>query len=283
MVWVHGIGTQKARESLFDWTRPIIDVFGEWRREYDLAHPLATIGENPVGSASVSDPDNAWIEVDIPAFRGRPRGQWLFTEAYWAGDVRPPSFASAASYLLGRLSGIIRGIARGWGQREPRRMKRLDALRIEFADDPRRAELELAFSKRWQVTDALDAVWQQPAVRWILMIVATAVALVVLGIYAALHAIPIPALQRRIAIAAADTFIVEWFGDLPILLDDKAQSAAIRTRLLERVAWLRDRECDDIVLLAHSGGTIVSEAVADMKTKMQRLTGFGIQPERNAP
>src|SRR4051794_13417544 len=126
VVWVHGIGTQKARDSLFDWTRPIIDVFGEWRREHDQAHPHATIGENPVGSASVSDPENAWIEVDIPAFRGRPRAQWLFTEAYWAGDVRPPSFATASSYLLGRLSGIIRGIALGWGEREPRRMKRLE-------------------------------------------------------------------------------------------------------------------------------------------------------------
>ena len=96
IVWVHGIGTQAPRESLFDWTRPIIDVFGEWRREYDQAHPEATIGENPVGSASVSDPENAWIEVDVPAYAGRPRAQWLFTEAYWAGDVRAPSFAAAA-------------------------------------------------------------------------------------------------------------------------------------------------------------------------------------------
>src|SRR6476659_9608911 len=197
IVWVHGIGAQKARESLFDWTRPIIDVFGEWRREYDKAHPLATIGENPVGSASVSDPENAWIEVDIPAFRDRPRAQWIFTEAYWAGDVRPPSFATAASYLLGRLPAIIRGITLGWGLRETRRMNRLRALRREFAEDARAPELELAFSKRWQVTDRLDAVWQQPIVRWTLMIVATVVALVALAVYAALHAIPIPPLQKR--------------------------------------------------------------------------------------
>jgi hypothetical protein len=260
IVWVHGIGAQKARESLFDWTRPIIDVFGEWRREYDQANPLATIGENPVGSASVSDPENAWIEVDIPAYRDRPRAQWLFTEAYWAGDVRPPSFATAASYLLGRLRGIIRGITLGWGLRETRRMRRLTDLRKEFAEDPRALELELAFSKRWQVTDRLDAIWQQPVVRWTLMIVATGVALLALAVYAALHAIPIPPLQKRLEIAAADTFIVEWFGDLPVLLDDQSQAAAIRTRLLERVAWLKARNCDDIVLLAHSGGTIVSYA-----------------------
>ncbi|HLO34952.1 MAG TPA: hypothetical protein VK194_02675, partial [Candidatus Deferrimicrobium sp.] len=42
IVWVHGIGAQGPRESLFDWTRPIIDVFGEWRREYDLSHRDAT-------------------------------------------------------------------------------------------------------------------------------------------------------------------------------------------------------------------------------------------------
>ena len=279
VVWVHGIGTQKPRESLFDWTRPIVDVFGEWRREYDQAHPDSTIGENPVGSASVSDPENAWIEIDVPAYRDRPRAQWIFTEAYWAGDVRPPSFAAAASYLVGRLPTIIRGITRGYGLRETRRMKRLTDLRRDFADDPRLPELELAFSKRWQVTDFLDGVWQYPIVRWSLMIVATTVALLSLAIYAALHAIPIPPLRKRIEIAAADTFIVEWFGDMPILLDDQSQAAAIRTRLLERVAWLKKQDCDDIVLLAHSGGTIVSYATllryADAELPVAKLVTLG--------
>ena len=260
VVWVHGIGAQAPRESLFEWTRPIIEVFGEWRREYDQENAAATIGEKPVGSASVSDKENAWIEVDIPAYRGRPRGQWIFTEAYWAGDVRPPSFATAAKYLLGRLRTIIRGITQGYGLRETRRMKRLTDLRRDFAGDPRLPELELAFSRRWQVTDFLDSIWLNPVVRWTLTLAATGLALLALAIYAALHSIPIAALRKRVEIAAADTFIVQWFGDLPILLDDQAQSAAIRTRLLERVAWLQKQQCDDIVLLAHSGGTIVSYA-----------------------
>ena len=113
IVFVHGIGTQVARETLFDWARPVIDVLGEWRREYDEGHPDAPIGENPVGSASVSDPSNPWIEVDIPAFGDRDREQWLFTEAYWAGDVRPPSFTDAARYLLRQIPGIVRGITKG--------------------------------------------------------------------------------------------------------------------------------------------------------------------------
>jgi hypothetical protein len=260
VVWVHGIGTQKPRDSLFDWTRPIIDVFTEWRRQFDRAHPEATIGENPVGSASVSDPANAWIEVDVPAYAGRPRGQWLFTEAYWAGDVRPPTFGAAAAYLLGRLPAIIRGIALGYGVREDRRAARLEELRDAHPGDPRLDELALAFDPRWRLTDRLDELWQSRPVRWTLLLMATAFAIVALAIYAGLHAIPIPPLRRRLEIAAADTFIVEWFGDLAVILDDQAQSAAVRTRLLERVQWLRDQGCEDVILLAHSGGTIVSYA-----------------------
>ena len=266
VVFVHGIGTQVARETLFDWARPIIDVLGEWRREYDEAHPEATIGESPVGSASVSDVANPWIEVDVPAFAGRDRGQWLLTEAYWAGDVRPPSFTDAARYLLRRVPGIAFGIAEGYGVREDRRADRLNALLDDHAANPdptvkiRLDELRRSLSRRWRITDLLDAVWQQKIVRALLATVGTGAALVALAIYSALHAIPIDAVRKKVEIAMADTFIVEWFGDLPVLLDDQSQSAAVRTRLVERVEWLKRNHCDEVVLVAHSGGTIVSFA-----------------------
>jgi hypothetical protein len=266
IVFVHGIGTQVARETLFDWARPIIDVLGEWRREYDVANPRQTIGENPVGSASVSDPSNPWIEVDVPAFGDRQREQWLFTEAYWAGDVRPPSFTQAARYLLRQIPGIAAGIAQGYGVREPRRDQRLRALVRDHASDTdplvraRIAEIEQSLSGRWRITDLLDRIFQLPVVRTVLGGMGTLAALVALAIYAALHAIPIGAIRKRVEIAVADMFIVDWFGDLRVILDDQSQSAAIRTRLVERVAWLRRNGCRDVVLVAHSGGTIVSYA-----------------------
>lgn len=266
IVFVHGIGAQGARETLFDWARPIIDVFGEWRREYDRAHPKAPIGENPVGSASVSDPSNPWIEVDIPEFGDRGREQWLFTEAYWAGDVRPPSFTDAARYLLKQIPGIAKGIAEGYGRREPSRERRLKQLIDMYATDPdpvvqsRVADIRQSLNGRWQITDALDGIWQEPIVRGVLSFLGTSMALLVLAIYSALHAIPIGAIRKRVEIAMADMFIVEWFGDLPVILDDQSQSAAIRTRLLERVDWLHRNGCQNVVLVAHSGGTIVSFA-----------------------
>ncbi|MEA2519934.1 MAG: hypothetical protein QOF49_2014, partial [Chloroflexota bacterium] len=243
IVFVHGIGTQAAGETLFDWARPIIDVLAEWRREYDEAHPDAPIGESPVESASVSDLANPWIEVDIPAHAGRERGRWLFTEAYWAADVRPPSFTDAARYLIRRVPGIAFGIAEGYGVREDRRTERLRRL-VEMHEsdaDPtvqlRLAELRRSLSGRWRVTDILDAIWQAKVVRAVLATIGTAVALFALAVYSALHAIPIDAVRRKVEVAMADTFIVDWFGDLPVLLDDQAQAAGIRTRLLERVAW----------------------------------------------
>ena len=266
IVFVHGIGTQVARETLFDWARPIIDVLGEWRREYDRAHPTTPIGENPVGSASVSDPANPWIEVDIPAVGKRGREQWLFTEAYWAGDVRPPSFTDAARYLLKQIPGIVQGITDGYGQREKSREQRLQQLIEQYESDPdeavqaRVAEIRKSLSGRWQITDALDGIWQEPIVRSVLAFLGTSMALLVLAIYSALHAIPIGAIRKRVEIAMADMFIVEWFGDLPVILDDQSQSAAIRTRLLERVDWLHRNGCQNVVLVAHSGGTIVSFA-----------------------
>ncbi|HET7702642.1 MAG TPA: hypothetical protein VFK35_04535 [Candidatus Limnocylindrales bacterium] len=263
VVFVHGIGTQVARETLFDWARPILDVLTTWRRERDELG-LGPVGENPVGSASVSDPDNPWIEVDIPAAGARAREQWLLTEAYWAGDIRAPSFTDAIGYVMRRVRGIIRGIAEGYGVREPRRLVRLNELleANEGNPDPivqeRVTELRRSLGRRWKIVDGLDSLWQPRIVRGTLSVVASAAALLALAIYAPLRAIPISAISRKVEQAALDTFLISWFGDLPIILDDAAQSAAIRTRLVERVAWLRARGCRDVVLVAHSGGTVVS-------------------------
>jgi hypothetical protein len=266
VVFVHGIGTQPERETLFDWARPIVDVMTEWRREHDVLHPNAVVGANPVGAASVSDPANPFIELDIPAWEGRKRERWLLTEAYWAGDVRAPSFTDAIGYIRRRVVGIIRGITDGFAKREGKRHDRLAKLVRAHETNPdervrrRVAEVRRSLDRRWALIDALDAVWALGPVRWVLAAVASVIVLVALAIYAPLRAIPIAAVRRKVESAALDLFLVDWFGDLPVILEDQSQAAAIRTRLLERITWLRKRGCGDIVLVAHSGGTIVSYA-----------------------
>lgn len=272
VIWVHGIGSRGPGDTLFPWTQPILEVLAEWRRRHDRdaaddarkqgLPPPEPIGENPVESASVVNPENRWILVDVPASGDRSRDQWLFGEAFWAADVRPPSFGAAASYLLHNLSPIIKKIADGYGDRHTYRDLRFEDVTAEAASVPesdfRCAELKMADQGRWKFANWLDRFWQYRIVRAVLAVVANVLATTALVIYTALHAIPIPALQKRIDIAAADTFIVDWFADLAVVLDDQAQGAAVRTRVLERARWLRNHGCNDVVLLAHSGGTIVS-------------------------
>ncbi len=55
-----------------------------------------------------------------------------------------------------------------------------------------------------------------------------------------------------------DSFLVDWFGDLPILIDDPVQSANVRERLARSIDGLVADGCDAIVIVAHSGGALVS-------------------------
>jgi hypothetical protein len=269
VVFVHGIGTQPARETLLNWANPIVEMLAEWRREYDELNPQREIGEDPVEAAGVDHVDGgeerAWVRIAIPRTDAdHPPTTWLLTEAHWAGRVRAPAFGQALRYIQGHLGAIIHGITAGYGLREDRRERRIEEI-IRDQPEPwdertthRVGELRQSATNRWRWIDTLDAIWQYPAVRSLLNLVATAVSISALAIYAPLRAIPIKAIRERAELASLDAQLVSAFGDLPVLLDDPVQAAIVRERLAETIRWVRDRGCDDVVLIAHSGGAIVS-------------------------
>jgi hypothetical protein len=76
--------------------------------------------------------------------------------------------------------------------------------------------------------------------------------------------IPYKPLQDAIARISLDTFLTTWWGDVYVLLDDPVQAANIRGQVAKSIRALRAFGCKRIVLVAHSGGTIVSYmALAD--------------------
>lgn len=273
VVFVHGIGTQPPRETLLNWANPIVEMLAEWRREYDELNPDPTrpIGEDPVDTAGIERADGwderAWVRLDIPGTdAAHPPARWLLTEAYWAGRVRAPAFGQAMRYLQSHIGAIVRGITAGYGLREERRERRLEMI---IREEPRPwdgrvtweiAELRRSASRNWRWIDWLDRIWQFQVVRSILSVVATAASVLALAIYAPLRAIPIKAIRERAELASLDAQLVSAFGDLPVLLDDPVQAAIVRDRLAEAIRWVRDRGCDEVVLIAHSGGAIVSFA-----------------------
>jgi hypothetical protein len=275
VVFVHGIGTQPARETLLNWANPIVEMLAEWRREYDELHPAQQIGEDPVEAAGVEHLDGgeerAWVRIAIPATDAEadalaryPATTWLLTEAHWAGRVRAPAFGQALRYIQGHIGAIIRGITAGYGLREERRERRIEEIVSEQPEpwDERVrhqiGELRESATSRWRWIDTLDAIWQYPAVRSLLNAIATAGSVLALAIYAPLRAIPIKAIRERAELASLDAQLVGAFGDLPVLLDDPVQAAIVRERLAETIRWVREQGCDEVVLIAHSGGAIVS-------------------------
>lgn len=269
IVFVHGIGTQPARETFLDWSEPIVRALAVLRREMaqaDAAEGGEPIGENPVMEARAQG-DHVWARLEIPAANGLPADEWILTEAHWAGEVRAPGLAATLGYLRRHLGRVVDGIARGYGQRESRRAARLeriteDALARGGAHAQGLAdELLVAISPQWRWIDWLDAVWQLPLVRWALGMVGTVATGAALAVYAPLRALPIPAIRDRAEVAALNAWLVDWFGDIPVLLEDRVQAAMVRSRLEDTIQWLVDaRGCTDVVLVAHSGGAIVSYA-----------------------
>lgn len=293
VVFVHGIGTQPPRETLLNWANPIVEMLAEWRREYDELHPEEAIGEDPVEAAGIESiggiDERAWVRIAIPhTDEDHPATTWLLTEAHWAGRVRAPAFGQALRYIQSHVGAIISGITAGYGLREDRREQRVKDIILQQPTpwDARVThqidELRASDTVRWRWIDTLDSIWQYPAVRSVLNGVATAVSVLALAVYAPLRAIPIKAIRERAELASLDAQLVTAFGDLPVLLDDPVQAAIVRERLAETIRWVRDRGCTEVVLIAHSGGAIVSfstlldEAYHDLNVTKLITLGQGL-------
>ena len=84
----------------------------------------------------------------------------------------------------------------------------------------------------------------------------------VLLVFAALLAlskiIPIGPFKDAVVLKLAASFLTDWFGGARTLLRDPGQSANVRTRVQMTIKALRAYGCRNVVIVAHSGGTMVS-------------------------
>jgi hypothetical protein len=263
IVIVHGIGSQLPDQTLIEWAKPLIQAISAWQEvnhddlvgalartvmpdDTPAAHaPAATPQPPPAAAPQPLDPViNAQMDfegstlpvvtLNIPGLRskaGTPAGErqvWLLTEAWWASRVAPPSFATMVDWC-GR-QGIVSRVVQSIVREDPR--------------TGRRGQLARA-SSRLGVGLFLS--------------VMTTLALFAFGILRTIAAlVPIDAVKNATIFAQFDTFLTTWWGDTYVLLRDPVEAANIRGRLAEAIIGLRKLEVDAIVVIAHSGGTIVS-------------------------
>lgn len=229
VVFVHGIGSQKPAETLLQWSAPIIEVLTAWHGNLPTVPPDPG-PRDPVLRATIDFSSTLpTISLRVPAATTgdevvHPEREWLMTEAWWASKVAPPGLNTITNWLglRGGAAQVVDGILGN-----------------------RTEGVLLTVSKAAVV----------PFVS-----VLSGIILTLYGLLRGLTAIiPIQAVKDAAILHTFDDFLTGWFGDVRILLFDPAQSANIRGGLAEAVSRLREvGGCDRIVVVAHSGGVMVS-------------------------
>ncbi len=262
IVFVHGIGSQAEGETLLDWGSAIIRVLFDTRvRNHLSADPVTDVELDP-GPAQ-----RRWIELQVPAANvdghDVPDQHWVMTEAWWAQRVRPPSFGQMAEWLGPR--GVIRRILtallprrgthdprlRGWAEHHA--LRRNDAGGTEESVDPGPPDgmKRAPGAGPGRTVAGLGAGLFLQAV--------SALLLVLYGLLRSIEKlVPVGPLKDGALTRPLDRFVLEWFGDVYVLLSDTAQAASIRGQLVDAIEDLKAAGCDEIAIVAHSGGAIVS-------------------------
>jgi hypothetical protein len=236
IVVVHGIGPQLAGQTLLDWTRPIIELLSDWREVHkaDLVdQPKGRFLADPVFKASIDFSGETFptVQIVVPGIRSDdpddPRSKqrrWVFTETWWAQEVRPPTLATMIGWLgeQGGVGRIVSGIV----------------------------ENTFGGGKVAQLAEVSLRAFMSVIVSFVLLVF-----LVLLGLS---KLIPFGPLRDAVVLGLASSFITDWFGGARTLLRDPAQSANVRGRLVTTIKAVRAYGCREVIVIAHSGGTMVS-------------------------
>ena len=236
IVFVHGIGSQRPEEFLLQWSEPVLRTIEVWKR---------TVPPGDLVLGDRSGPDSVvraemdfegetipMITIQVPGDRGaaseggRIPQTWVATEAWWAAAIQPPTLQAMIDWCgrQGTVGRIVSAILRQNGNYSTDTDQRLGRLGLG-------------------------------------LFVSTLVSVVLLG-WAAMRGlaslIPIAAVKDAVTAQQLETFLTTWWGDARVLLSDPAQSANIRGRLIRAIRALRHHGCQRIVVVGHSGGTIVA-------------------------
>jgi hypothetical protein len=280
ITFVHGIGSQLAGETLLDWGGALIRVLLNARvRHGASADPVIDTQLDPGPGLS------RFIEVQLPAvvIKGEavPEQHWVLTEAWWAQRVRPPSFGQMVEWLGqgGAIERILNPLLPRMGAAHDARLRphvevhplRRVAGGVEEDDGTVR---DTRGGTARMVKKSAGGVYLRAVSAWLL---------VLYGLLRSIEKIlPIGPLKNGALTRPLDRFLLEWFGDVYVLLKDAPQASSIRGRLTEAVSDLTAAGCDEIAVVAHSGGAIVTymtlsdQSAADLKVDRIITLGEGL-------
>ncbi len=254
VVFVHGIGDQLRADTLLGWSGAITRAVASWAA---AASPEGVpTGDQVIRSeVDFESSDLPLVIIRVPAAtvseltlgeRTFLPQTWVMTEARWAQDVRPPSLETMIDWCgpRGVVASVVgRIVGQGIASPDPTTGGCLPPAAPPPAADPARGLLR-----------ALAEVGLSTFVS----VVVTAGLLVYAVLRTLAGIVPYQPLKDAIDRMSLDTFLTTWWGDVYVLLDDPVQAANIRGQLDRSIRALRKFGCNRVVVVGHSGGTIVS-------------------------
>jgi hypothetical protein len=287
IVFVHGIGSQQPGETLLHWGGAIIGLL------LDVRVAQQASGDPVIACQLDPGPfESRYIELQLPAATSAdgtaiPEQHWVMTEAWWAQRVRPPAFGQMAEWLgpRGAIRRILLAILpRGRGEHDPRLRPCADTypLRRDEHGVEESAEHGNVVGQEGRTDTAAQAALRSVG-RVSAGLYLQAISALILVVYGALRSIeklvPIGPLRDGALTRPIDRFVLDWFGDVFVLLSEPAQAASVRGRLVDALEDLHAAKCDSVVVVAHSGGAIVSYMTladrANRHLRVDRLITLG--------
>lgn len=262
VVFVHGIGGQPPGETLLQWSAPIVRVVRNWqiqhgqqldpvrRAEFDFSGSTIPVIRLSIPGAALEQPP-----ASKEGCKDYPAQEWILSEAWWAKDVEAPGVGLMLGWLFthGEFRRILTGVFGG------------------LADNG-----ETGWFVR--IEEVLVRLFVVPV---------TILAPILYGLISLVKLIPVKPLQDGLDRLQLDWWLNEWFGDIRILVADRVQAANVRAKLAKTVSALEAIGCERNVIIAHSGGAIVSymtladelyapdSADKDLRIRVDRLITHG--------
>ncbi len=248
---VHGIGDQRQGATLVQWTDALANWLKEWNSE-DRTAVLHQSADQPrkvaVTRASLRPTDNSPANVTMQVLFPEDdikNQKWLIAEGWWAGAFEPPKFGELWGWSFSSVPAMLAVHANALIGSAFRRYATVSGF----------ARVAGAIRIMLLVTILSILILLSPVILAVLTFVLIA------GLVA--QALPFPAL--RSAVKHAQLILIGTIGDSQRLIESPTQAGAIKAPIVEGLAWLRERGCRRVVVLAHSQGAAVTyKALVDL-------------------
>jgi hypothetical protein len=217
ILFVHGIGSQLAREVLVSWGDSLVKTINLAAR----GEVVATVREADPGVEGVRGAE-AVVQLQANAVNET----WLICEGWWADAFPVPTYAELVGWSVGALPWSI-------------------TLHVAQEYWERSREQDIAST----VVAALRA-----TMKLLVALLLTPLSIALLAVSLLLGWLPVP--QVRSWILATQGTLANTIGDSLVFVDSPVRAALIRTRILGAIEQLKTR-CERTIVIAHSQGAAV--------------------------